>query len=47
MPMNSVIVLRWNHGGRNVCSITIHLGGNTTKSAMDTPGVSLTHWRTV
>ena len=31
-PMNSLITLRWNHGGRNVCSATIQRGGKITKS---------------
>ena len=38
--MNSLATLRWNHGGRNVCSITSQRGGKITKSIMSTPGVS-------
>ena len=38
-PMTSLIVLRWNHGGRNVCSATIQRGGKITKSTLATPGV--------
>ena len=37
-PMNSLITLRWNHGGRNVCSATIQRGGKITKSTLATPG---------
>ena len=38
--INSDIELRWNHGGRNVCSAGIQRGGNTTKSAIAVPGSS-------
>ena len=38
--MNSLITLRWNHGGRNVCSATIQRGGKITKSTLAVPGVS-------
>src|SRR5882724_8582263 len=38
--MYSLITLRWNHGGRNVSSATIHRGGKTTKSTFAVPGVS-------
>ncbi len=39
--MNSLATLRWNHGGRNVCSIARIRGGKITKSIVSTPGVSL------
>ena len=39
--MNSLATLRWNHGGRNVCSIASQRGGKITKSIVSTPGVSL------
>ena len=39
--MNSLATLRWNHGGRNVCSIARMRGGKITKSSVSTPGVSL------
>ena len=38
--MNSLIRLRWNQGGRNVCSATIQRGGKITKSQLAVPGVS-------
>src|SRR6202007_3054270 len=38
--MNSLITLRWNHGGRNVCSATIQRGGKITKSTLAVPSVS-------
>ena len=38
--MYSLMMLRWNHGGRNVRSATIHRGGNTTKSTFAVPAVS-------
>lgn len=47
MPMNSLITLRWNHGGRNVCSATIQRGGKMAKSASASPGVSDVHDSTV
>ncbi len=37
-PMNSLITLRWNHGGRNVCSATCQRGGKMTKSTFAVPG---------
>src|SRR5579875_2816730 len=40
-PMNSLITLRWNHGGRKVCSATSQRGGKITKSMLAVPGVSL------
>src|SRR5215468_4520034 len=39
-PMNSLITLRWNHGGRKLCSATIQRGGKITKSTFAVPGVS-------
>ena len=39
--MNSLITLRWNQGGRNVCSATIQRGGKITKSQLAVPGVSV------
>src|SRR5690242_8712533 len=39
-PMNSLITLRWNQGGRKLCSATIQRGGKTTKSTLAVPGVS-------
>src|SRR5579885_35166 len=45
--MNSVIALRWNQGGRNVCSATSQRGGNTTKSTLAVPGRRLGEVRTV
>src|ERR1700727_1440440 len=46
-PMNSFMKLRWNQGGRKVCSATIQRGGKTTKSALAVPGISLGEVRTV
>ncbi len=46
-PMNSLAMLRWNHGGRNVCSATSQRGGKITKSMFATPGVSLGEVSTV
>ena len=40
-PMNSLAMLRWNHGGRNVSRATNMRGGKITKSRLPTPGVSL------
>src|ERR1700677_3596218 len=37
-PMNSFIMLRWNQGGRKVCSATIQRGGKMTKSTLAVPG---------
>ena len=37
-PMNSFIRLRWNHGGRKVCSATIQRGGKIAKSQLAVPG---------
>src|SRR3954454_20397043 len=45
--MHSLITLRWNQGGLNVSSATIHLGGKITKSALALPGTSLGEVRTV
>lgn len=45
--MNSLIRLRWNHGGRKVFSITIQRGGKITKSQLAVPGVSLGEVSTV
>src|SRR5689334_14806874 len=45
--MNSLITLRWNQGGRNVCSATIQRGGKITKSQLAVPGVSEGEVRTV
>src|SRR6195952_1758037 len=45
--MNSLITLRWNQGGRNVCSATIQRGGKITKSQLAVPGVSLADVSTV
>ena len=39
--MNSLMTLRWNHGGRNVFSATIQRSGKITKSILSMPGVSL------
>src|SRR5581483_463315 len=39
--MNSLITLRWNHGGRKVSSATSQRGGKITKSQLAQPGVSL------
>ena len=36
--MNSLITLRWNQGGRKVCSATIQRGGKITKSQLAVPG---------
>ena len=38
--MNSLAMLRWNQGGRNVSCITSVRGAKTTKSMLLTPGVS-------
>ena len=38
--MDHTIELRWNQGGRKVCSAGIHRGGKTTKSAIAVPGSS-------
>ena len=35
--MNSFITLRWNQGGRKVCSATIQRGGKMTKSQLAVP----------
>ena len=37
-PKNSLIVLRWNQGGRKVCSATAQRGGKITKSTLAVPG---------
>ena len=39
-PMNSFMKLRWNHGGRNVCSATIQRGGKIDEVALAVPGIS-------
>src|SRR2546423_1396291 len=36
-PINSLITLRWNQGGRKVSSATAQRVGNTTKSQLATP----------
>ena len=36
--MNSFIMLRWNQGGRKVCSATIQRGGKMAKSTLAVPG---------
>jgi hypothetical protein len=38
--MHSLMMLRWNQGGRNVSSATIQRGGKITKSALARPGTS-------
>src|SRR6201999_778525 len=40
-PMNSFIALRWNQGGRKVCSATSQRGGKMTKSTCDVPGIGV------
>ena len=45
-PMNSLATLRWNHGGRNVSSMTSQRGGKTMKATLSTPGVSVGEWST-
>src|ERR1700734_1764150 len=45
-PMNSLAMLRWNQGGRNVFSMASQRGGKITKSRLSTPGVSLTDCNT-
>src|ERR1700677_2018668 len=40
-PMNSFIALRWNQGGRNVCSATIQRGGKMAKSTFADPGTAV------
>ena len=35
------MMLRWNHGGRNVSSPTSQRGGKITKSTLARPSVSL------
>ena len=37
-PISSLITLRWNQGGRKVCSATIQRGGKMTKSQFAVPG---------
>ena len=37
-PISSLIMLRWNQGGRNVCSETTQRGGKMTKSQFAVPG---------
>jgi len=38
--MNSLAMLRWNHGGRNVFSAISQRGGKIAKSMFAVPGVS-------
>ncbi|CFO80005.1 Uncharacterised protein [Bordetella pertussis] len=38
--MNSLAILRWNQGGRNVFSIARMRGGKMAKSMFAVPGVS-------
>ena len=45
--MNSLITLRWKHGGRKVCSATIQRGGKITKSQFAVPGISVGEVSTV
>src|SRR5919205_1656620 len=45
--MASLMTLRWNQGGRNVSSPTIHRGGKITKSALARPATLLGLVRTV
>src|SRR5438132_12179254 len=45
--MNSLIRLRWYHGGRKVSSATSQRGGKITKSQLAVPGVSLGEVSTV
>ena len=45
--MNSLAMLRWNHGGRNVSSATSQRGGKIAKSRLAVPGVSLGEVSTV
>ena len=35
--MNSLMMLRWYQGGRNVCSATSQRGGKITKSTLAVP----------
>src|SRR5579883_1991643 len=46
-PMNSLITLRWNHGGRKVFYATSQRGGKITKSTFAVPDVSDGEVRTV
>ena len=46
-PMNSLAMLRWNHGGRNVSCATSQRGGKMAKSRFAVPGVSLGEVSTV
>ncbi|MNT62064.1 hypothetical protein D3C72_1997540 [compost metagenome] len=39
-PMNSLAMLRWNQGGRNVFSMARMRGGKIAKSMLAVPGVS-------
>jgi hypothetical protein len=45
--MNSLMTLRWNHGGRKVSSATIQRGGKITKSQLAVPWISDGEVRTV
>jgi len=45
--MNSLITLRWNHGGLKVSSATIHRSGKITKSRLAVPGESVGELSTV
>ena len=44
--MNSLAMLRWNHGGRNVSWATSQRGGKIARSMLLVPGVSLGECRT-
>src|SRR5256885_16207187 len=46
-PINSFIKLRWNHGGRNVCSATNQRDVKTARSTLAVPGISDGEVRTV
>ena len=39
--MNSLMMLRWYQGGRNVCSATSQRGGKITKSTLAVPSSPL------
>ena len=40
-PRNSLATLRWNGGGRNVCSATDQRGGKHPSSTFDVPGTAV------
>ena len=46
-PISSLMMFRWNHGGRKVCSATIQRGGKMTKSQLAVPWISLGEVSTV